>query len=291
MVTFFSLGFKGFFVLSKLEKKYFPLIDRIVIGRDKEVENDYATESKNWCKENNIQFVERLQYNPSLSKSSFLIMIGWKWLIEESFDYEIIVLHDSILPKYRGFNPLVTALIEGDSEIGATAIFGVGEYDTGEIISQKKANISYPCKIHEAIESVSRIYVEIVSELFVKIKRNETLVSNKQPEQNASYSLWRDGEDYRINWDQSSSRILRHIHACGTPYKGAFTEAEGIRYVVLDGKLIDDVEIINRTVGKVIFAKNGNPVIVCKKGLIELTEIINENGKKIVPTKFRLRFT
>jgi methionyl-tRNA formyltransferase len=133
--------------------------------------------------------------------------------------------------------------------------------------------------------------LEIISELFVKIKRNETLVSSKQAEQNACYSLWRDQEDYRINWDQSSSRILRHIHACGTPYKGAFTEAEGIKYFVLDAKLIDDVEIINRTVGKVIFAKNGNPVIVCKKGLIELTEILNESGNKIFPSKFRLRFT
>ena len=35
----------------------------------------------------------------------------------------LIVFHDSLLPKYRGFAPLVSQLINGEEYLGVTAIF------------------------------------------------------------------------------------------------------------------------------------------------------------------------
>ena len=53
--------------------------------------------------------------------SELALAIGWKKLINSSYQ-QVVVLHDSLLPKYRGWNPLLTALINGDSRIGSTAL-------------------------------------------------------------------------------------------------------------------------------------------------------------------------
>ena len=92
----------------------------------------------------------------ALPAVDYQLAIGWRWLI--SGTENLIVLHDSLLPKYRGFAPLVNSLINGEQEIGVTAIWAGPEFDAGEIIFQEKAGICYPIKIQEAIEIVSGLY-------------------------------------------------------------------------------------------------------------------------------------
>ena len=48
----------------------------------------------------------------------------------------------------------------------------------------------------------------------------------KQNEKEASYSLWRDEEDYFINWSLGAKTIERTINATGFPYSGARTNME-----------------------------------------------------------------
>ena len=51
----------------------------------------------------------------------FCIAIGWRRLIS-GIEGRLIVLRDSLLPKYRGFAPTVAQLLAGESEIGVTAL-------------------------------------------------------------------------------------------------------------------------------------------------------------------------
>ena len=80
--------------------------------------------------------------------------VSWRWMIKHPKN-KLIVFHDSILPKYRGFAPLVNMLINGEKEIGVSAIFGADEYDS-EIISEK-TTISYPIKIQKPFRLIMRI--------------------------------------------------------------------------------------------------------------------------------------
>jgi methionyl-tRNA formyltransferase len=80
----------------------------VIIGKDKNFLNDYSTDIKNYCISNNINFI--LQ-NKTIDNGNvdYSIAIGWRWLIK--VDSKLIVFHDSILHRLRGFNPLVTSLI------------------------------------------------------------------------------------------------------------------------------------------------------------------------------------
>lgn len=170
-------------------------------------------------------------------------------------------------------------------------MFASSEYDRGDIIAQKSFEINYPIKINEAIEKIEPLYFELVDEIFTKIKSCEQLNSKKQDESKASYSLWLDNEDYFIDWSWSADKIKRFVDAVGYPYDNAkaYLNSEIVKFI--DVEIFADVVVEHRErhIGKVIFIKNGIPVVVCSDGLISLKEIRDEKDNEIF-INFRSRF-
>ena len=287
MVKLYLMSKKGYKVLDSLiNNGYTSTITAVVGASDLNVQNDYYEEIKTLCKEAGIQFFNRLDVIDKETKYS--IAISWRWMI---MDTELIVFHDSVLPKYRGFAPLVNMLINGETKIGVTALFAAAEYDCGDIISQSFRTISYPIKIQEAIDLIAENYVELALGLMKSLTSNSIIVAHEQHENEATYSLWRDEEDYAIDWTKSSGEIVRFIDAVGYPYKGATSSVNGTKIRIFDAVQEQDVVIENRVPGKVIFMKEKTPVVVCGKGLIRLTEMKNEDNSKAYASKnFRVRF-
>ncbi len=113
----------------------------------------------------------------------------------------------------------------------------------------------------------------------------------KQNENNATYSLWLNGEDYYIDWNWSSEKIKRFVDAVGYPYDGAKAYLNGKIINFIDVKVIEDVVVESRSrhIGKVIFVKNGYPVVVCEEGLIQLVDIRDEESNSFF-VNFRSKF-
>jgi methionyl-tRNA formyltransferase len=187
---------------------------------------------------------------------------------------------------------LVNTLINGDTRIGVTALFASKEYDKGDIIDQKFTEIQYPIKISSAIEIVSNLYVTQCSDIVQQIIQSEPILSHPQNEKEATYSLWRNEDDYEINWSYDAEYIQRFIDAVGFPFRGASTFFDHQKIRILDASCVHDVTICNRDVGKVIFFENGFPVVVCGKGLLKINEAIyDKDQSSLFPLiKFRIKF-
>lgn len=286
---FFLMTQKGFDVLNSLiTSKQTQFIDFICIGKDSNLEDDCSDKIKELCEIHSIAYFFKESLSEKKLNSDFYIAISWRWLLDLP---NLIIIHDSILPKYRGFAPLVNMLINGENEIGATALFASNEYDKGDIIAQEKTAIQYPITIAEAINVVSNSYVNLVNQILSQSISN-SFKPKQQNESEATYSLWLDQEDYFIDWNWTAEKIKRKIDACGFPYDGAKTILENDIIVIEKAEEEQDVQIENRTVGKVIFVKDNCPIIVCGKGLLRLTAAKNVNTKEnILPlSKFRLKF-
>jgi methionyl-tRNA formyltransferase len=281
---------KGLVVLRDLIRKgYTKQIDKVVIAHDNNMANDYYKEMYDTCNEAGIEVHDRTEKITICSL--YCITIAWRWLIPLKENTRLIVFHDSLLPKYRGFSPLVNMLINKEPYVGVTALNASEEYDKGDIISQRRVSVSYPIKINDAIDLVTPLYSEIVCDIISKIINNEALSANPQNEDESSYSLWRDEEDYHINWNHSSEDILQFVYSVGFPFKGAYSKIGNTVVRILDVKTIPDVKIENRQPGKVIFMQNGMPVVVCGKGLLKITSALSEDGQTVIPMrKFRVRF-
>lgn len=289
-LTVFAMTKKGKTVLEAIHSKYPGMIDAVISSRDRGMAEDCYDDIRDFCQKNAIIFHDRIDAYSITTEYS--LAISWRWLID--FDSsKLIVLHDSLLPRYRGFNPLVTALVNGDTKIGVTAVFATRDknYDQGDIIDQAETIIEYPLTIAQAIDAILDNYVSLALNIADVLNRDAQLTAYPQAEESASYSLWRDEEDYFINWSSSATTIMRFIDAVGFPYKGAASILNGKVVRILKAQALSDVKIENRTPGKVIFIRETKPVVVCGEGLLRIDEIKDEQGQDLLPLPhFRSRF-
>ncbi|HNP32722.1 MAG TPA: formyltransferase family protein [Flavobacterium sp.] len=291
MIGLFLMSEKGFKVLESLvvqQKRH--IIDFVCIGTDNKVQNDFSDQLAKLCAENGIvHFFRNEKKDIKTFNSNYYIAISWKWILDLS---NLIIIHDSLLPKYRGFAPLVNMLINGEKKIGISSIFASEKYDAGELIFQEDIEIQYPIKINEAISIISKLYVNMVLRLTTAIETGTPIISHKQDESDATYSLWLDDEDYFIDWNSSSDKIIRKIDACGYPFTGAKCILDGRIVIIEQAFSLQELIIENRQAGKVIFIEDSLPVIVCGEGLIKISKAFYEDTQKsILPlTKFKSRF-
>ena len=112
-----------------------------------------------------------------------------------------------------------------------------------------------------------------------------------QDHSQATYSIWRDEDDYRIEWSESAERIERTVRALGPPYLGARSRLGGREVVIHRVEVEADLPFAIRQPGKVwSLDPEGRPSVVCGSGLVKVVEA-SADGKSILPLKaLRLRF-
>jgi methionyl-tRNA formyltransferase len=291
-ILIFSLGEKGFNVIKALSSFGNQVSLACVIGEDKNVLDDYSKRLMQWCQVNEITYYFRNKSNIPIDGYDLYLAAGWRWMIQNISKEKLVVFHDSLLPRYRGFAPLVNALINKERVIGVTALLGSEEYDKGNIILQHCIDVTYPTNIEHEITRISQIYATMAIELVSKLKNDSVNIESfPQDESNASYSLWRDEQDYRINWSDTAENISHFINCLGTPYLGASTTLNDKVVRIHRALPLGEIKIENRTPGKVIFQERGLPIVVCGFGLLLIEDIRDNESKALLPlANFRSRF-
>ena len=285
----YSLGLKGLSVVKGLfESAEKPSIF-CVIGQDSAVVDDYSAELIAYCEGNSIGYSFR-GFDYTVNDYDFVFAVGWRWIISDVQKEKLIVFHDSLLPRYRGFAPLVSALLNREREIGVSALFGASEYDRGDVIDQIRMSVKYPTSIGSELVRISNLYSELAVSVLPELAKGG-VIGVPQDECAATYSLWRDDNDYKINWNNTASEIEHFISCVGFPYLGATSELKGEVIRIIRARSVEDVVIENRFPGKVIFVRDGLPIVVCGKGLLMIEDARDCEGGALLPLKsFRSRF-
>jgi methionyl-tRNA formyltransferase len=288
-ITLFAMMERGFDTLRAIESECSSALTAVVSARDSHVRHDFFDEIAAFCHARGIAFCERREQ--LATTTTYSLAVSWRWLIVPA-PQGLIVLHDSLLPRHRGFGPLVTALINGESEIGVTAVWASEQYDAGDIIAQAAISITYPLRIQQAIELTSGLYQQLAVKIVRAISNGSPLPRLPQNEADATYSLWRDDDDYSIDWTRSAEEIRRFVDAVGPPYLGASTRCGHAFARVRAVEVRKDVRIENRTPGKVIAIEEGCPLVVCGTGLVKVLELVDAttNASLLPLAQFRVRF-
>jgi methionyl-tRNA formyltransferase len=288
-IGFHVLGKKGYMALDAFLTEFGPEhVAYVMYGEDRNIQKDWHLEVVDRCHRCQVACFGRNEPLGDLAgTSSRSFAIGWRWMLEDPTN--LVVFHDSLLPKYRGFAPLVNMLISGEERIGVTAFLGSEEYDAGDILAQEHVSVTYPKKIAAAIEDVIPLYSKLVIRVGHMLLSPAGLRGKKQDERLASYSLWRDTDDYIINWKDSAEEIRRFVDATGSPYTGATSYIGDAQVRIIDVECVTDVDIEGREahIGKVIFRRGDCPVVVCGAGLLRITGLSGDSG---APTLERIPF-
>ena len=264
----------------------------VIYDGDPSIRDNSKDDILSLCSDHKIVCYSRENQPAKLDEVDYNFFIAWRF-IEKTNSGQSIIFHDSDLPRYRGFSPTVSMLINGEPYLAVTAFFMSDGYDEGPIILQKKIDIKYPITLKEAFQSLSQLYAEIMGTLLEWIKDGVALPATQQDEQKATYSMWRDENDLYLDWSQSSDMLKRKIDALGFPYDGARAILDN-RIVVIHGAVeVPDKVFENRDCGKIFTLDNGRPCVICGKGMICLTEMTDlDSGQTVLPLmKSKRRFS
>ncbi|MEJ3748216.1 methionyl-tRNA formyltransferase [Actinomycetes bacterium KLBMP 9797] len=167
-------------------------------------------------------------------------------------------VHDSLLPKYAGFAPLIWALINGEPEVGVTAHMMDDELDAGDIVLQRAVPVGPTDTTTDLFHRTLDLFGPITTDALALIASGRTDWV-KQDRTQASFFHKRSVEDSRIDWTWPADEIERLVRAQSDPYPNAFTFHRGQRIRILSAAV--SAARYGGTPGR-IFIREGDGVVI-----------------------------
>jgi len=188
-------------------------------------------------------------------------------------------LHGSYLPSYRGRVPVNWAVINGESETGATLHYMVEKPDAGDIVDQEKVEITFTDTALDVFNKVTDAAVRVIRRSWPQ------LVAGTAPRipmdlKAGNYCRGRKPEDGRIDWHKSAVQIHNLIRGVTHPYPGAFTGLDGKKVIIWKAWPVDG----SGAPGQVVSA---SPLQVgTGKGLLEVKALQVEGEEETTAQEF-----
>lgn len=216
-------------------------------------------------KEFNIQ--EELK---KLEPDFFVTFAFGQILSQEVLDipkYETINLHASLLPRYRGANPIQRAIINGDKETGICTMITELGLDCGDVCQKLVIPISDTMNCEELWNEIAEKSPKMIEDTLEGLQ-NKTLTPQKQCEDGVCMANKLTKEECLIDWTKTNTEIhnlIRGICRCPSAY---FLFNEKI-IKVIESEAIDG----SGEVGKIINHSKEGVDIACGKGLLRLIKV------------------
>lgn len=160
----------------------------------------------------------------------------------------ILNVHPSLLPKFRGASPIISAILSGEKETGTSIMLLDEQMDHGPIVAQESLDISDIPKASELGERLARLGGGMLVDLIPKWVTGN-LKAREQDHAEASHCGKIIKEDGLINLADDPEKNYRKIRAFDEwPRACFFSERKGkkIRVVIKDARLEDGKLVITR---------------------------------------------
>jgi methionyl-tRNA formyltransferase len=192
------------------------------------------------------------------------------------FEYGILNIHPSILPKYRGASPIISALLNGDTHTGISIIKLTKDLDAGDILMQKiieikpdDDNITLSNKISHIASLMVICAVEFVE---------AGLIKPTPQKGNVSYTKKFSKSDAFVNFElDDAEAVVKKVKAF-LGYLETFFRYRGKIYKILKASIVDK----NGVPATVIEANKSSLVVACKNKSVSI-QLIKPEGKKTMP--------
>lgn len=140
-------------------------------------------------------------------------------------------LHGSYLPRYRGRVPVNWAVINGETETGATLHYMVEKPDAGDIVDQEKVAIAFTDSAFDVFNKVTDAAVTVIRRAWPRLL-DGTAPRIPMDLKSGSYFGGRKPADGLIDWTKGAVQIYNLIRGVTHPYPGAFTHLDGKKIVI-----------------------------------------------------------
>jgi methionyl-tRNA formyltransferase len=147
-------------------------------------------------------------------------------------------MHGSLLPRYRGRAPVNWAVLNGESETGATLHYMAAKPDAGDIVAQRAVPIGPDDTARDVFDKVTAAAAKLLDDVLPALLQGR---APRLPNDVAagSYFGGRTADDGRIDVRWPARRVHDLVRAVAPPYPGAFVDLPGGRLRVLRTRRLD----------------------------------------------------
>ncbi|MEV0193954.1 methionyl-tRNA formyltransferase [Kitasatospora purpeofusca] len=199
-------------------------------------------------------------------------------------------VHDSLLPKYAGFSPLIWALVNGESEVGVTAHLMDEVLDAGDIVRQEAVAVgptdTATDLFHKTVDLIAPVTIGALD--LIASGRTEF---TKQDRSQASFFHKRAEEDIRIDWGWPADALERLVRAQSAPYPPAFTHHRGRRLEILAAVVSEGR--YGGTPGRIFYREGDGVVIVAgadartgRNHGLAVTRVRTDDGRELAAADY-----
>ena len=188
-------------------------------------------------------------------------------------------LHASLLPRWRGAAPIQAAIAGGDRETGMTVMYMDEGLDTGDILLQRKIDISPSetgATLHDRLAQIAP--EALLESLRLLAAGNAPRIPQDQAL--ATYAPKLNREAGRLNWNESVEAIERKIRAYN-PWPGAFTEFSGRNLKIFAASIVD----LRGKPGEIL-RKDLELVVATSDRALSLTDVQLEGKRRMSAAEF-----
>ncbi len=193
----------------------------------------------------------------------------------------VVNIHPSLLPKYRGSSPVVSAILSGENETGVTVMLLDEGMDTGPTLAQ-----SDPIRMtgtERGAEFQALLFKKGASMLPAVLDGLQSGAITPQAQNDAEATVTRmlERSDGEIDWSQSAGHIDRMIRAYD-PWPGTSTRWNG------KGLKVIDAEIQTGTSGAAgeVSVVDSNLLVGTGEGSLRLTRVQLEGRQAVSADDF-----
>jgi len=193
-------------------------------------------------------------------------------------------LHPSLLPRYRGVNPIGRAIMRGEGWTGITTFRMDEGTDTGPILLQEMTPIGPDESMGELSERLSRMGGRVLVET-VRRLLDGAIEPAVQDEALASYAAPFTVEERRLSWRRPARQVHDHVRAL-CPDPGAETARLGRRLKILAVRPVEESTPAVRP-GAFEPWTGGPPRVRCSPGTVELLRVKPEGKPSMAGEAWR----
>lgn len=248
----------------------------------------------------NINHPENLESVRALG-CAVAVSVNWPTIIKapmlNAFPFGILNAHAGDLPRYRGNACPNWAIIIGEDKIGLCIHQMTTDLDTGPIAVRDYLPLTEMTYIGDIYEWLERQVPENLVQAINGLESGTVkFIEQSKAPQDGLRCYPRQPEDGWIDWSREAANIARLVRASSRPFAGAFTYLDGeTKVTVWRAKEAISNEPFCAVSGQICQRRNGNAVIACGEGMLELQEVtisglLPEESMKVITKSLRSRF-
>jgi methionyl-tRNA formyltransferase len=214
---------------------------------------------------------EQARLRISAARPDAVCVCAFGALIKEPLlsEHEMLNVHPSLLPRWRGAAPIERAIIAGDRETGVSIIKLTAGLDSGPVCAQRQL----PIRAIDTYGTLAARLQELGAELLVRTLEDRP-ACHEQDEERATYAEKISAADRLLDPLEPAAALERKVRALAPHIRARLELSDGTAIGVLEAAVLDD----GPPPGSLSLSGQ-RPILGCADGALELVVVHPAGGR------------